>query len=242
MKVCKIDGKYYVPFINGKYYAISSTGGDAPDIPDVPDEPDVPTVQYNVELVGDIVNNDGVLSNFDTDNYVILKDVQIDESSSSNEIVIGFTTSDDVTTAQGIFDTNAETSYSCWWLYLKNATLHFGMGRGSSANTSVLSFTGLYTIEPNTQYYFKFEWINKRTYQRFSISTDGGNTYVEVYSRNQSVGKYPYTQGKIALGMAGQDYQKYASSPCSHFLGTFNLNGDYIKENDEFIWEGVKNE
>ena len=228
--------------IDGKYYAWSKTGGsgevpvlpDTPTEPDVPVEPDVPTVAVNAQLYGNVKNNNGVLSGFGINSYAVL-DGTI-PNTYDREFVIGFKTGNDITTKQAVFTTNLEEQLRGWWLYLENGKLFFGWnGTYNSVNVHEL-----YTVEPNTEYYLKIQQPSVRQ-RLIYISNDGANTWTQIKNDNTSISgdNWGGVQGTIALGMEGQSAGANDTEPIGAFLGTFNMNGSYIKESDITIWKGI---
>ena len=231
--------------INDKYYAWSKTGGsgevpvlpDTPIEPDVPDEPivpDTPTVAVNAQLYGNVKNNNGVLSGFGVNSYAVL-DGTI-PSTYNREFVIGFKTGKDITTKQAVFTTNMEEQLRGWWLYLDNGELFFGWN-GTYNSVNVHS---LYTVEPNTEYYLKIQQPSVRQ-RLIYISNDGANTWTQIKNDNTSTSgdNWGGVQGTIAIGMEGQSAGANDTEAIGAFLGTFNMNGSYIKESGLTIWKGT---
>lgn len=201
---------------------------------DEPDTPVEPVIPVNALLLGNLKNENGVLSGFDAESFAILNG-KIPNGYPNAEIVIGFTTGDDVTTKQALFDTCGENKYGGWGLYIEGTYLKLSRGKGGSSSWLTAALTN-FVLEPNTKYYFKLEHPNSK-YLISSISTDNGVTYTTIKNEYTSTTSDPYRamQGMITLGCINSSEQIGA------FLGTFDLHDNYIKVGDTIIWKGLGN-
>lgn len=220
MKVIKDDGVYKVVLIDGKYYAWSKTGGgDVPVVPDTPTEPDVPVEPDEpVILIGNVQNNDGVLTGFDADSYAIIN-YEFPETYSTAEIVI-HATAVNFNQSQGLFSTDFLTKK--------------GMSMGFSGNNVWYSLNGtnfsFATSFSNLEYWWKYTYDGEaiRVFRK-TADTDyeelGYRVVRDVYGTN----------GLISLG-------KELETDSAYWLGSIVLNDSYIKVDDVVVWEGTSKE
>ena len=227
MKVYK-DGDVYKAFIDsdGKTYVYSKLGrpsnssepnfgGDEPIVPDTP-------INYGVELVGNLQNNNGILSGFDANSYAFVN-YTLPDNFSSFEFVVRCTMSD-FSTTQGLFSTNFESRA-------------VGMTLGISNNLLYPNYRGGYIRVPISGAGVEYWW-------KYVLDASSSNKIVRVYRRTETTDYELLTEwqaavgvdtinGQISLGVEGVDVRD------RYNRGTFNLNGCHIKVDGEVVWEGV---
>ena len=173
------------------------------------------------QLVGSLINTDGVLSGFSSDNYAI---ANTDTADSPWELKLVFTTGANVATQQCLVGDPSGVPYNGLYIFLDNYTLTFGI---SSTGTSwdVANAVGTYTPLINTQYYVKL--IFTGTSYDLYVSTDD-ETYENVGSVTSSLIK---VNNENFLG-----YYGYGES--SPFLGSIDTNESYIKVDGD-VWQDI---
>ena len=224
MKVYKDGNVYKVALLDGKYYAYSkvgrvkNSGGVLPDAPVIPDEPDI---NYGVELVGNLQNNNGILSGFDENSYAVVR-YTLPENFTTFEMVVRCTM-DNFSIAQGLFCTNFEDWNYGMNLGVSGDVLYAGFTQNSSATCSI-SGAGV-------EYWWKYVYDGStvKAYRKTE-----GSDYIQLSSIDITTDVKPTNTGSITLG------RETALYPDRYNRGTFNLNGDYIKADGVVVWEGVK--
>lgn len=159
----------------------------------------------NINIFGDIIINNDIVSNFSSNNYItIIKSLNQEAS----EIVLKITTGNDISTTQNIislqnyFDLQIyNNSFGCYdW--------------GANTNYTLLS-----DITANTTYYWKIILSANKT-KTYSYSTDG-TTFIEVKSFSDSGIEYD-SNNDICLGV-------HSTQKNLPFLGTIDLKETTIK-------------
>ena len=183
------------------------------------------TTTYNVNIVGSLTNNNGILGNFSTSNYALVNQTFTSALSTQDwEFVIPYL-STDLSASQypmcsddfGIgFGINNNGSTLTW--YISNNGSSWNVVSGTSAN---------YTFHTNTQYYFKLSHSSGTVY--LSVSLDN-NTYIQLLSA--SLTSMQDTVLKFGASRTN-------ANPCTY--GQIDLNKAYIKVNDVLWWKGVSN-
>lgn len=176
---------------------------------------------YGVNLVGNLQNNNGILSNFGYGSYAVV-DYRLPESFSSFEIVLR-STMPDFSNTQGLFSANFED-----WNY--------GMNMGVSGNVLYVGFTqnpsATCSISgAGIEYWWKY------TYDGSTVTAyrkTEGSDYEQLTSVDVTTAPKPTNTGSITLGIETINYQD------RYNRGTFNLNGCYIKVDGVTVWEGLK--
>lgn len=183
------------------------------------------TTTYNVNIVGSLANNNGILTGFSTDNHALVNQTFTSTLSTQDwEFVIPYL-STDLSASQypmcsddfGIgFGINNNGSTLTWYI----------SSNGSSWNV-VSGISANYTFHTNTQYYFKLSHSSGTVY--LSVSLDN-NTYIQLLSA--SLTSMQDTVLKFGASRTN-------ANPCTY--GQIDLNKAYIKVNDVLWWKGVSN-
>lgn len=171
----------------------------------------------NVSLVGNVQDNDGVLSNFSTSNYAQLPS-QINLGSNF-EIVLKITTGETINTTQ-YFIGNA----NCFQIYLSDSLFTLDIGDGTVWTTAATQ--GIHAVSSNTTYYLKLTFDGS-VYKLF-ISTDG-DSYVEDISVEDSTLLPSHI---FAIGYT------LGSTSALSFEGSIDLNECYINKSGQRVWSG----
>lgn len=171
-----------------------------------------------IKFRGSLTNNNGVISGFTNNNCLQLNGptARVDNS----EYVVKFTTSDDLTTSQAIIASEH-------WVCLDIGNVD---GKLSTYNWETDSAVVLNSVSANTTYWVKI--VCNGTSRTFSISTDGTSyTQMTTYTDNTLNNTTMSETYDFVLG-------RYSHDSSNPFLGSIDLNGSYIKRNNEFIWDG----
>lgn len=177
-------------------------------------------IKSNVNYVGSVKDNQGVLSEFSTSNYATLPNRFAPTASDTWEVVLKInrlSTNDGGLlgyNSSGLFNFNIVSSKLC--LHLSTVTNSWNIGE----------ITGQTTLSTNTDYWVKVAFDGS-SYQIF-LSTDGDLYTIEGTLTSSSVPVYPTT---TMLGI------------CNTFAhnGIIDLNESYININGERWWTGVNN-
>ena len=171
-----------------------------------------------IKFRGSLTNNSGVVSGFSSYNCLQLSGptARVDNS----EYVVKFTTGSDITTSQAII---ASEHWIC--LDIGNTS-----GKLSTWNWETGSTVVLNSVSANTTYWVKI--VCSGTSRTFSISTNG-TSYTQMTT---------YTDTSLNSTTMNEDYDfilgRYSHAEEHPFLGSIDLTGSYIKQNNEFIWDG----
>lgn len=180
------------------------------------------TTTYNVNIVGNLANNNGILSNFSTGNYAKLP-TNFNPSNNPWEIVFNFTTGNNFSSEVCIVS-QTDTNWNGLKLDIDNGHLWFAVNFTDNTSGSI---TGNTTLNTNTTYYVKI--IYNTTNYRMFISTDGINFTLDETMASTKVISIP---DDFTIG-----WMKCA--PSRYFNGSINLNGSYIKINNMLWWQGA---
>lgn len=170
-------------------------------------------ISSNVNIVGSLNDNQGVLSGFSASAYA---EIPNGKQNNNAEYVIKFTTGSDVTTAQAIFHSE----------YFINVEVKNGYcvcyNWGSNVDKN------LFILTTNTTYWVRLLVNgNSRTYY---YSTDG-TAYTEVFSVADT-GMNISANYPVRFGLN-------SASTKHPFLGTIDLNECYINNNGSRVWNGI---
>ena len=176
------------------------------------------TLSPNGIMWGNLVNTNGVLSNFDKYSYF---EIINGKQNNNAEYVVKFTINGQSTTVQTIMQANLFCS-----IEITANTLDVYV-----YNWQTSTKTTLFTAINNTTYWIKFT-ING-TSATYSYSTDGTN-YTQVASFSDSTLTTADNNYTLTLGNSSQIDLR--NRP---FLGTFDLSECYINVNGERYWSGL---
>lgn len=188
---------------------------------------DTENPNYNIDTVGTLTNNNGVLSGFSSGNYAKLKRTLNLSTSEDYEIVFRF----NLTTYPGEFAQILYSNLSSYGYRIaitQSGKFHFIHNTSPSAVT--VEKTGNVTYSLDTDYFIKFKHSAENNLYIVEYSTDGEN-YLEdlsFTSTGQTSGNYLST----TIGLDSQNNRW-------NFTGSIDLKESYIKVNDEYWWQGV---
>lgn len=176
----------------------------------------------NINAVGSLTNNNGILSGFTTANYAkIPNKVNL---GNNFEIVFKITTGEDITTSQRIFDGLTEQYLVCFIASNTNC-FNYAFGDGTQWLQTSEEMLGKNQINPNTSYKIKITFDG--TVYISYISTEDG-LWIEDW-RWESANIIP--EYNFIIGIS-RDF----NTPC---LCSIDLNECYININGELWWTGV---
>ena len=189
--------------------------------------------QYNVNIIGNLTNNDGVLSGFSASNYAKLNK-SFQPSSASWEIVFKINTGN---TPSGAIFGNTGFTYqnapqvgingdSKFQIYVPANDSQYG------GHNIVDGATGTHTVLANTTYWIKLYFTGSEYVFDYSLD---GETYINDYSYTSSTIMY---QPNVTFNIG---YNSWDVSSVDFFTGTIDLNESYIKVNGVTWWRGVTN-
>lgn len=185
---------------------------------------------YNVDIVGSLTNNDGVLSGFTANDYAKFSKPFVSEENKTVEIVVKFKLNSIPTDSHKvIFGGDVYPSISL----LIKTDKKLRVGIPSSNGQELYSANGLDELLANTTYYVKIVIPNTTvnpSYVHFYLST----TPTFPSSPSDSGSNIPYVvqlPPEIRFGNNGG-----TNSP---FDGEIDLNECYITNNGVVVWEGV---
>lgn len=179
------------------------------------------TKQYNVNIVGNLTNNDGVISGFSSNDYMTITNTAYVPQGGNWELVMC------VTTGNTISDSNIYAP-NPWehgvYIGLNNGYFSYLVGDVGNGwlNPSQGYIATSYSVLTNTTYYLKVTCdINNSGYYFFHYSLDGQNwvQLLQCSSTNQ-VAVNPHD---IGVG----------------FSGSIDLNKCYLKIDDTTVWQGT---
>ena len=180
-------------------------------------------VRANVSKVGNIIDEDGVLSGFSTSNYAtLLNNFNPSTYNWSWVIKINFS---DVTTLQTLVG-GVTAEYAPCELQIENGKLKLWLSENNSGSF-VAGVLSNHTFNVNTDYYIKVEF-NGSSYI-VSYSTDG-ITYTDTIIQN--INKHIYS-APIGFGL-----DVYAKN--TPLAGSIDLNESYINIDGQRWWSGMK--
>lgn len=177
------------------------------------------TLSPNGIMWGNLVNTNGVLSNFDRYSYF---EVINGKQNNNAEYVVKFTINGQSTNYQSIMNASFFTAIDIIPNSYNIATY----------NWQTSSYVTLFTATNNTTYWVKFT-ING-TSVTYNYSTDGTNyTQVASYSDNT------LTTADNNFNLSFGNHSNIGSRNTRPFLGTIDLSECYINVNGEHYWSGL---
>ena len=177
-------------------------------------------LKQNINIVGDIISNNGILSGFEGACYAQIPNQF--SLTSPFEINCAITTSDDVTT-QSCFFSFGDGFQMC--LIQLNGKFTYFVGTNGSNWLNGNNCTGSNSILPNTKYYIKLSFDGKKYVANISLNN---KDWLQDYTYSTS--SYPQTgTGKLGVYRAGKGFP---------WLGTIHLEDCNIYLNNQLYWTG----
>lgn len=172
--------------------------------------------KYNIDIVGNLTNNNGILSGFSSSNYATIP-VTFNPGTSDFEIVI-----------YGKVTDTSNTGYILAGNSNSTIAIEFGGGVWMSVNggTYNLRVNGSGYPDITQGYYRKFSRIGNTWYNHYSID---GENWIQTGSATNSGSS---NQATLCLG-------RYPFEANTFFGGDIDLNKCYIKVNNVIVWQGV---
>lgn len=183
----------------------------------------------NINIVGSLIDNDGVLSGFSSTSWAVLPE-SFTPSTNNWAITVKFKTGT-IGTAQNIVNSSS-IAYQPFDIHIdSNGNISSG-GFVSNTSTMLYLITGTTVLIANTDYYVQLEYNSSAGYT-LKLSTDG----VTFTTEGTSAVTTPINGGNnIALGAdfaAGGVYYGEA------FTGSIDLNESYINIDGTRWWTGT---
>lgn len=177
----------------------------------------------NVNIVGNLTNNNGVLSGFSASNYATTPQV-FNPASNTWEQVWCFTTGSSVTSTQSIVGGNTGFANP---LFRITSSGYINMLCSTNNSSWDVAITGSSALSVNTKYYVKGSFNG--TEYKLELSTDKESfTTVGVVSSTSSI--YIVDKQKLGNNNAGNET----------FLGSIDLKESYIDINGQRWWTGAE--
>lgn len=175
----------------------------------------------NATIIGTPKIDNGQVSGFSATNYMQFPFI-MDFRSKPFAIDMCFTTDDDVTTQQNIFDSKFGLAFAI-------IGGHFVMAISTNGESwNVGAITGTHTVLPNTTYYVRLSWDGSKYTIEYSLDA---SEYTLDATANSATQPFPKT---VIIGVGDID-----SSHPEPFLGTINLNRAYLSVNGTVFWQGM---
>ena len=184
-------------------------------------------MSINVDTVGSLTNNNGVLSGFSESNYAQIN--QIPSSVTSFEIVMKVTTGASVTSEQDQVILGQLNNFTSPQIGLNTTTQKFSLLVADTPTSWGASIYSLNTASLNTTYWFKGTWDG--TTISFYLKTSEEAAWELQGSTSQTAVEWSQ------LMVIGNDYA--APGMTKYFQGTIDLNGCYININGSRWWSGA---
>lgn len=187
---------------------------------------------YNVNIVGSLTNNNGVLSGFAGGVYATIKEVPY-STADSIEILLKTTT--------GTLDTS---NYKCFYspvisdkrgvnlqINPSNQIMLYVSSNAGSSWDIVNAVAGTTTLQSDTQYYFKYVYTG--TNHILYMSTTGAFAGEETTEVNVTNSGKP-SNSTVSLGL-----QAWSTNQNNYYWrGSIDLNESYININGQRWWSG----
>lgn len=182
------------------------------------------TVTYNVNIVGNLTNNQGILSGFSLGNYATLP-LNFSPSQQSYEIVFKFN-SNNISDKQIILQIgNVSIVSGLLDIEIYNSKLYFEF---DSESVQRCYIEGITTLLSNTDYWVKVAYDGISEYNLY-YSTDGSTWNIEGITTSN------YYLGSTQNSYIGIDQ----SLTTGYFNGSIDLNECYIKIDNNYFWQGI---
>lgn len=176
----------------------------------------------NAVIVGAPVINNGQISGFSETDYLRFPYL-VNFDGRPFVIDSNFTTSDDVTTQQNIFDSDYGFAFA-----IRNSKFVIALSSdGTSWNIG--EGVGTYNVLPNTSYKVKLSWDGSA--YKLAYSIDNGDTYINDITVNSSESLYPKL---IYIGVG-----ESSGTVLNAFKGSINLNYCNLFINNALVWQGM---
>lgn len=189
--------------------------------------------QYNINVIGNLTNNNGIISGFSTSNYATLP--QNFNTSNSFECVVSFTTgasvSDEAVLGNYQTYTNGATNFYGVNMYIASGYLAVVVGSG----TSVPIFHDVtQTVNVNTSYKVKLTFDGS-DYKYYLAVGSGDYSLIKTTTSSATMvynTSYPSYLGCWYVGHLSQLY--------AFFSGSIDLKESYININGSRWWTGAE--
>lgn len=180
----------------------------------------------DITFIGSVTNNDWVVGNFSTSNYIKIEKNLLNIASNANnfEIVAKITTGSDVTTRQEVIVQGVSESalgYNGLGIQIQDSCF----SAMYSFNNSNQATGGTYVVQPNTTYYLKYEFTGSAVNLYYALEKD--NWILDVTKATTT--KLQASNYDFVIGA----WRKNNTTSVFPFLGTVDLKETYIKVDGE---------
>lgn len=183
---------------------------------------------YNINIVGSLTNDNGVLSGFSASNYATLP-LTFNPSSSNWDVVVP------ITTASSFIDCDffASTVSSDFGIHAQLHTdgkIYLYLSSNGTSHNIASNVTGANTLSVNTKYWIKIAF-NGTSYNVYSSTTGefNGEEITEITVNSSAV------LCTMTTTVLGRNPNPSYPNP---FNGSIDLNGCYININGSRFWSG----
>lgn len=183
---------------------------------------------YNVNIVGSLTNNNGILSGFSTSNYAT-SSYTFNPSNSNWEVVVP------ITTASSFVDSDflgsaVNNDFGIHLQLLTDGKLHLYLSSNGTSHNIASNVAGASTLSANTKYWIKTAF-NGTSYNVYS-STTGEFNGEEITQITVNSNATLCTMTTTVLG------RNLSPSYPNPFNGSIDLNGCYINIDGQRFWSG----
>ena len=176
------------------------------------------TANSNVTKIGNVVDNDGVISGFTVNSYTQLPN-KFNPGSNPWEINFKITVGGNVSN-QGVLASMGSYNFA---FYIGDSKFHI-VASNNGTSWSV-NGTGTYTVLTNTSYFIRIKFTGSQYTTEYSLD---GNTYTQDISVSSS----------INIGSCYLTFGVGRTSDTPAFLGSIDLNESYINIGGHRWWTG----
>lgn len=181
-------------------------------------------ISSNITKVGDIIDNEGVVSEFSSSKYFYTNKI-LNVENNPFEVIIKIKTGANVNSTQTIISGNTSTTYPPLLIRIESGKLRVWLSSNLSSHNIANGTVGTYTLTTETDYYIKIEYTT--TQYIISVSTDNQN-----YTQDITVNSTTAINSTLPLYFAIYNTQY-------PFLGSFDLNETKININNQLYWQGT---
>lgn len=188
--------------------------------------PDAKTIS-NVDKVGTVLDNNHVISHFSASDYAVIPYGNLDVSNGETwEAVFEVTTGSDISTTQYFCgSSNVGDSHDPFIIGIYNNSFHVYLVYANDPTTNINLDTQVVPTA-NTTYTFKVEFTGTAY-----------NIYVNDVLKVTQSSSSSLRTGNLILGI-----QSGSGVLLNPWLGSINLTNSYIKVDDEYWWQGTRQE
>lgn len=179
---------------------------------------------YNINTVGNLTKNNGVLSGFSGSNYATLSNISL---GNNFEIMLKITTGSDVTSSNNLFTRVQNNQNTGLNIAILNGVIRTWISSNGSTYDVASDVRSTLTLSANTSYYIRVTHNNN--IYLFDVSTDK-ITWVNYITINSSSSPSAYTP---LLG-------SFINESNTYWRGSIDLKDSYINIDGQRWWTGAE--